>query len=119
MSRIHVLGLTGLGLLAAAIVAACAPPPAAVTCSSKETACDDGTCANLNDDEDNCGACGNACDSDFVCDKGECVPDCDSGEDVCGTGDDAVCNDLSSDEENCGTCGTTCRTGEVCTDGLC
>lgn len=41
-------------------------------CADSETACD-GVCADLNTDVDNCGACGNECDSGEMCAAGECL----------------------------------------------
>src|SRR5439155_19268171 len=36
-------------------------------------------CANLDDDRANCGACGKACDTGYVCEAGKCVISCVTG----------------------------------------
>jgi cysteine-rich repeat protein len=84
-----VLGLVCLTL------AACAQP-AYVSCSEASAVCSDG-CVDLFVDDDNCGACGNECDSDETCSAGLCVPT--GMSDACATGNggcsaDAFCMDI-------------------------
>jgi hypothetical protein len=79
-----------------------------------------GTCVNLDSDQNNCGACGNACGATAVCTAGACVP-VDTGP-VCPTGltqCGSVCKDTQTDEDNCGTCGTACGPAASCTAGVC
>ncbi|EPE35750.1 hypothetical protein GLAREA_05088 [Glarea lozoyensis ATCC 20868] len=48
------------------------PPPPAVTCPTGQTACSN-TCIDLTSSNANCGACGNACATGYVCGQGQCV----------------------------------------------
>jgi hypothetical protein len=57
-------------------------------CGSGETSCDD-VCVDVDNDELNCGFCGNACDQTAACVNGECDAVCgdgfaESGEDCDG-----------------------------------
>ncbi len=70
-------------------------------CKSGRDDCDgDGKCESLDEDNANCGVCGNACAV---------------GEACC----DATCIDVQDDRANCGSCGTACGDPEVCTSGTC
>ena len=69
------------------------------------------SCANLNVDNANCGACGHACASDESCTAGACAR-CAS---VCG----GACVDLTNDAAHCGSCGRACLATEQCTNGAC
>lgn len=76
-----------------------APP-----CPEGQTLCDDGECHDLGFDEDNCGACGNACPpGNQPCERGVCgtegAVDCEIGQVRCG----AIC----------------CAAGETCVIGEC
>ncbi len=63
---------------------------------------DDGCEANLTNDQNNCGVCGNACAADVPCIDGKCG--CPSGLLLC----DGKCVDPKWDDYNCGTCGKAC-----------
>ena len=78
-------------------------------CNSGYTACN-ASCVNLNDDKDNCGACGHACRLDEICMSGLC---CGIGQMNCNN----QCVDILSDNNNCGGCGVVC-TGK-CMLGTC
>lgn len=92
-------------------------------CKEGFASCDDeaanGCEVNLNDDVENCGACGNPClaenASEISCKFGECVPTCNEGFVACG----GKCVSLKSDE-NCGACGNACGEGAFCSEeGFC
>lgn len=70
-------------------------------------------CANFDNDDSNCGACGKTCAASETCATGNCA--CKSGLTRC-NGD---CTDTKADNANCGTCGTTCGELETCTTGSC
>lgn len=95
---------------------------------------------DLDNDVDNCGACGNQCSGDAYCEAGECnqYNSCGGTSDLpgeegetcqsCGTwacdGDEALScvggADLTSDDNNCGACGNSCfENGEYCEDSVC
>lgn len=85
-----------------------------LTCASYEEDCD-GVCIDVENDNENCGACGEECGEDEECIEGSCELDCSSREDEC----DGACVDLDTDNENCGECDNECATGEQCDDGEC
>jgi hypothetical protein len=75
-------------------------------------------CANVQLDEDNCGACGKRCRDSQMCEKGKCVAvQCDPGETSCRAG----CRDLKTDDDNCGACLHACARdmGFTCSNGRC
>ncbi len=98
-------------------------------CSEKENCIEDDCCSgiflNLDSNEDNCGSCGNKCNLDEECDKGNCKPIC--GDKICSSGEncekDNCCNgikvDLQSDLNNCGECNKRCNTIANCEKGIC
>ncbi|MBW2700697.1 MAG: putative metal-binding motif-containing protein [Deltaproteobacteria bacterium] len=68
---------------------------------------------DLRGNPSHCGACGNTCDPNEICNGLSCRcgstgPDCagNNTDYCCGT----TCTDLRSDESNCGGCGTICQT---------
>lgn len=67
----------------------------------EQTPCN-GACVDLSSDNENCGACGNACAAGLTC--------CDG-----------VCRALQSDNSNCGACGNACFIpgSRFCTCGVC
>lgn len=70
-------------------------------------------CTNVQNDANNCGACGTVCARGEVCSSGVCQ--CPSGETLCSD----VCVNLSTDPNNCGRCGDRCATGAACVSGVC
>lgn len=67
----------------------------------------------LNDDPQNCGACGNACRYDQECQDQDCL--CSEGLSDCGN----RCVDTTSSVSDCGVCGHACLAGETCSAGVC
>ena len=113
-----------LALLAAMTVAGSRPGRAsaqgdASTCESGLTDCG-GTCVDLQSDFNNCGACGEICESGLVpveCRSGVCErANCPVGITYCGIADG--CRDLTSDPGHCGACANACASG-VCSGGVC
>ncbi len=88
-------------------------PPA---CSDGLTRCGD-QCIDLQGNNDNCGSCGNACQSPGVCSAGQCATpmDCPAGQTRCGE----RCVDTTSDNANCGSCGNACPSDQSCSAGFC
>jgi hypothetical protein len=81
-------------------------------CEGLELACD-GTCVDVDEDENHCGRCDAACGDDQDCVSGECVDVC--GFEACGT----QCIDIDTDPANCGMCGRWCDSSSACVDGAC
>ncbi|MFO0606731.1 MAG: fibrinogen-like YCDxxxxGGGW domain-containing protein [Polyangiales bacterium] len=107
-----------VGLDAAKDVAPEATPgdvaPDMAGCPQGFTLCS-GRCADLVNDNTNCGACGTACPSGRACVMGACQLRCPDGQTACGD----RCVSLQTDTGNCGACGTACPAGQVCTMGAC
>jgi hypothetical protein len=90
-----------------------------------------GTCINLSDDPNNCGACGHACLAGVqVCSGSECicggllcpVPPGDAGyvpPDGGADGGPVQCVQSASDPDNCGACGVVCPSPYKCQSGAC
>jgi cysteine-rich repeat protein len=113
-------------------------------CDQSETCCigDGGVplCRPLLDDRENCGSCGNVCNTDARenCLDGQCgcikevatslgprqlVELCQEGQSCCPPPADNPtallgCVDLNT-PDNCGGCGNKCGSGEQCVDGQC
>jgi hypothetical protein len=85
-------------------------------CKDNLTACTDG-CYNLENDNSNCGSCGNVCSEYESCNNGLCIPktECADGQVEC----NSECVDLLTDRENCGECFNSCKTDEICSAGSC
>lgn len=88
-----------------------------------------GQCVNFQNDEKNCGSCGNACNQGEVCHKGKCVS---AGNNEKGTSGNkkATCTDGKKNGKetdiDCGgpTCPAcadekTCKSGTDCSSGVC
>lgn len=71
--------------------------------------------AALPSDPKNCGACGNKCKSNEVCNDGNCGGSCDVGRTNCFR----ACIDVNTDRDNCGACGKACGSGSTCAAGVC
>lgn len=101
------------------------------SCEDEEVLCDD-ACVDPAKDEDFCGAAGDcqgdnagqACESGFSCEDGQCRLICDEGLVACA----AECIEPQSDEEHCGAAnfcegstdeGEACSTEEACVVGSC
>jgi 6-phosphogluconolactonase (cycloisomerase 2 family) len=104
------------GALCVLILLATACSDDASPCPAGSTLCGD-LCVNTRTDQQNCGACGTACDPGFVCDgAGTCALSCQAGLTAC----DGTCVDTQSDRASCGACGTACEDGDVCNgSGVC
>ena len=77
-------------------------------------------CTDLDDDENNCGSVGLACDDGEECIAGECrcgvSPACADGQACCAD----ECRDVTSDVNNCGECNLRCGgQGDRCVDSTC
>ena len=72
-----------------------------------------GTCVDLDSDKENCGACGDACPANQICEDASCV--CEPELTQCGE----ECVDLDSDPDHCGGCDEACPVGEFCTARQC
>ncbi len=88
----------------------------------KATCCGD-VCRDTTSNANHCGACGNVCDSDEICQNGHCVADpylaenavCYANEKKCG----GICTDVMNNNDNCGECGNVCLEGTKCHNGDC
>jgi len=75
-----------------------------------------GSCSNLTDNQ-NCGACNNACTGGSFCQNsgGNLACACPAGMTNCG----GTCVDLTNDPDHCNACGAACGIGQLCDSGLC
>lgn len=94
-------------------------PPPQLNCGTGVTNCG-GTCRDLTNDRDNCGACGRVCATGQICLNSSCrmleTPvTCGSGLVNC----NGSCRNVQLDDANCGACGTVCAMGQTCTAGRC
>ena len=106
---------------------------------ANETLCStsgDNECINLNNDADNCGACGYSCSahelayaSSDSCEDGACIYSCKNSYSQCSdenTLSKIVCVNLQNDMNNCGSCGNRCAESSpehasafACEEGKC
>jgi hypothetical protein len=112
-------------------VATACPAPYATCESPPSFPCQ----TNLQNDTDNCGACGVSCagfeaiNLGSRCVKGACAFECLTKADAVGTPhefrdcnsllDDGCEIDISTDPTNCGACGNACQAGQHCIHGKC
>ncbi len=85
--------------------------------------------SDFESDSNNCGRCGNKCDTGFACVNGTCKVNSCSGEtpDLCVIDGENTCLDLhSNDADHCGNCNTKCSetprsnaTSDTCEAGKC
>jgi len=82
-----------------------------------KTECD-GTCVDVQADNDNCGMCANACAMGTEqCMQGQC---CKTGEKLCPGDGGPTCTDTANDANNCGMCGKVCSGNTpACSNGMC
>ncbi|MGC4121579.1 MAG: hypothetical protein QM765_44780 [Myxococcales bacterium] len=97
-------------VLSALLVAGCSSGTG--QCRDPFTRCSPTVCANLDEDPQHCGTCGNACAVGQSCLSGVCA--CPTGSISC----DGVCVSHRSDPRNCGSCGTDCG-DQMCLNGVC
>jgi hypothetical protein len=106
----------------------CSNGACASSCTQNQTLCtpDGGSayCANTQNDNANCGSCGNVCGNGLVCSNGVCSNACasvDGGvETLCvPDGGSPYCANTQTDDANCGACGNACGNGFKCVGGAC
>lgn len=97
------------------------------TCTGPNMTCCNNECVNIMTDNDNCGGCGNKCESNEICNNGNCVPTslcdppCEGGLECC----QGRCVDpntaYDNDFNNCGYCGNACDpdVADRCLNGQC
>jgi hypothetical protein len=111
-----------LGLVAIAVALCSACTKTKPDCQGNAVMCGS-TCVDRRSDNQNCGACGNACASGLLCSSGACVLSCPGGLVNCG----GTCVDPQTDRTFCGAtglctglaAGATCAAGEICSAGQC
>ncbi len=71
-------------------------------------------CADLQANDNDCGQCGNACASGYVCRLGKCTSTCGPNLSKCPVDGGDQCVDTTNDPNNCGACGQQCKSNETC-----
>lgn len=91
-------------------------------CEVGMTCCSGSGCLNLQNDNNNCGQCGNECSNGDICINGNCIcenqgRDCNEnlGERCC----NGLCKNINHDINNCGQCGNSCGSNTRCLTGGC
>jgi hypothetical protein len=89
------------------------------TCPNQnQTFCPGEGCVNLNNDEENCGACGTECPPDATCTNRAC--DCGPNNiEACEDDGELYCIDTDTSPDHCGSCGNACADGQECCEGNC
>jgi hypothetical protein len=82
------------------------------------------SCVDVQNDNGNCGMCGNQCPSGSTCTQGTCQCPGGGGDggilSFCWGGDGGQsCVDLQNDPNHCGGCGNRCPSGTACVAGAC
>lgn len=92
------------------------------SCTPLGCVCDDpglaacgASCVRTSSDPAHCGACGQACGDEQVCQQGECAAECADPLENC----DGACVDWLHDRLYCGNCETQCEGADVCLEGVC
>jgi hypothetical protein len=98
------------GLAAGALFSGC--PTTGITCNAGLSPCGTG-CADFQNDNFNCGACGSSCQQTQICVNSTC--ECQTGALTCGP----KCIIPQTDPNNCGGCGIACLSTQVCQNGQC
>jgi len=99
-------------LSALILIAGCAKgtPTMTAQCSSNQDECN-GTCVNVQTDNQNCGSCGKTCGTGTTCQNGTCA--CASGLVSC----NSQC--VASNAMHCGSSCTACTGSQVCSGNGC
>lgn len=88
---------------------------------SKPDECD-GKCVNLQNDEENCGDCGNVCNPGEVCNNGKCINSNNNKKATCTDGKkNGKETDIDCGGPTCPACANekTCKTNMDCSSGVC
>lgn len=72
-----------------------------------------GTCTAVNDDVDNCGACGNQCNQGEICQDGNCVCEAITCSFL------LLCTTLENTPDACGSCDVSCDDDQTCVADVC
>ncbi|MBX3220494.1 MAG: hypothetical protein KF795_08250 [Labilithrix sp.] len=113
--------------LNAILMPECMCPAGQTFCGSCNGGVCQGSCADLVNDDANCGACGARCELNVAqaheaCVYGKCERTCANGWGDCnGNRDDGCETHVAADPKNCGGCGIVCDgiAGQACVDGQC
>ncbi|BEI82892.1 hypothetical protein CcaverHIS002_0307600 [Cutaneotrichosporon cavernicola] len=76
----------------------------------------DGSCRNIQNDNENCGRCRVMCADGQNCVDGTCTPKTTCPQDYCGG---VGCVNKQNDNRHCGKCNNKCEPGKNCWNGVC